>query len=612
MQITPESKKVSELFPIMGRVQYRIPNFQRGYSWKNDQIEALFQDVCEEERGYYIGNILVTGEQDAPQVIDGQQRLTTISLFLLAIWAALKRFPSVREAIQIQGYIENQLYFDIDGETPRIILLEQDRDVYAGLMSQVLPGKHVQKKWGNRALAKRFKCIQSLVDGLETFSAIEEFYERLSNLEVLKISVPNLGDAFNVFSSLNSKGLPLTLFDLLKGEFISIASGARGAEAKAVSRWNELTQTLAGDDGDADGGVVTQFLLNNYDAFEGTSTTSTTKGKALSDYQKLLKNQRRCDGDYLSILIDRARIFAQIKGIGETGSYWPAEIDEKLSTLDKLDATQALPLLMYLLCKRDELRIDSELTEILDALISFYVRRNVVLIPKASGIRSKMLGMVREIEREELKGGELSHCVCEAIGEMCATDEQFKAALEQGIYDKNKKTARVILIAIERRVGKCPTFDKGHPDTLDKIDVSPSGKMKRPLWSIEHILPEGTLPSCWVDMIAAGDAELAASYQTDKVHLLGNLTLTPYNSELSQKPFANEENPYQGSKRDYRDKKTDTYVGLRSGLFLNKSIADTENGECLESKPSWTIDDIDRRNKILSEYAIELFGVSRG
>ncbi len=611
MQITPESKKVSELLPIDGKTQYRIPSFQRGYSWKPEQIDVLFRDICEEEPGYYIGNLLVTGAQDEPQVIDGQQRLTTISLFLLAIWIAMDRFPSVKKAMQNEGDIERRLFLSMEDETLRINLLDQDSDVYAGLMRQILPEKNVQK-WGNRALAKRFKYIQSLVDGLETFPAIEEFHQKLLSLEVLKISVPNLGDAFNVFSSLNSKGLPLTLFDLLKGEFISIAGDADASQAKAVNRWNELTQTLSADDGDTDGGTVTQFLLNNYDAFEGSSTTSTTKGRALSDYQRLLKKQSRCDGDYLAVLIERARVFARIKGIGETGSDWSSEIDAKLSTLDKLDATQALPLLMYLLCKRDELQVEDELPKILDALVSFYVRRNVVLIPKASGIRSKMLAMIREIQHSGLTGSELSHYVCESLGDMCATDEQFKTALEQGIYDKNKKTTRVILIEIERKVGKCPTFDKGHPDTLDKFKVTPNGKVKKPLWSIEHILPEGELPSCWVDMIADGDAELAANYQADKVHLLGNLTLTPYNSELAQKPFVNDENPYQGSKRDYRDKTTDTYVGLRSGLFLNGSIADCEHGELLEEKTSWTIDDIERRNKVLSSYMLELFAIPRG
>lgn len=94
----------------------------------------------------------------------------------------------------------------------------------------------------------------------------------------------------------------------------------------------------------------------------------------------------------------------------------------------------------------------------------------------------------------------------------------------------------------------------------------------------------------------AGDDERAKELQESFIHLLGNLTLTPYNSELAQKPFYCSDCPEQKSKRDYRDKDTGKYVGLRSGLFLNSSIPDAKRGETLENKEHWTIDDIERRN----------------
>ena len=102
MKITPETKKVYELFPIQGKRCYAIPTYQRNYSWKNEQIEQLFTDVLEEGRGYYIGNLLVTdsSDKDAFDVIDGQQRLTTISLFYLAMAHELKEYkrqPSIKD-----------------------------------------------------------------------------------------------------------------------------------------------------------------------------------------------------------------------------------------------------------------------------------------------------------------------------------------------------------------------------------------------------------------------------------------------------------------------------------------------------------------------------------
>lgn len=72
MQISAETKKISELLPIAVKtLKYVIPSFQRPYSWKNEQIEQLFIDIKDEALGYYAGNILVTGDESALNVIDG-------------------------------------------------------------------------------------------------------------------------------------------------------------------------------------------------------------------------------------------------------------------------------------------------------------------------------------------------------------------------------------------------------------------------------------------------------------------------------------------------------------------------------------------------------------
>ena len=84
MQITPETKKISEIFPIVGDASYKIPLYQRHYSWNNEQINQLFEDIDKESDGYYIGNLLVTssGKKNSTlEIVDGQQRLTTLSLF---------------------------------------------------------------------------------------------------------------------------------------------------------------------------------------------------------------------------------------------------------------------------------------------------------------------------------------------------------------------------------------------------------------------------------------------------------------------------------------------------------------------------------------------------
>ena len=103
-------------------------------------------------------------------------------------------------------------------------------------------------------------------------------------------------------------------------------------------------------------------------------------------------------------------------------------------------------------------------------------------------------------------------------------------------------------------------------------------------WTIEHIFPEGDhIPDEWVKMIADGNQALAEKYLAEYVHKLGNLTVTRYNSALSNMSFE--------KKRDR--KKDDLFVGYKNGLGINKEIAE---------KNSWTIDDIQKRtDKLVAE-----------
>lgn len=109
------------------------------------------------------------------------------------------------------------------------------------------------------------------------------------------------------------------------------------------------------------------------------------------------------------------------------------------------------------------------------------------------------------------------------------------------------------------------------------------------VWTIEHIFPEGVnIPESWVEMIADGDREEAVKIQEEYVHKLGNLTLTGYNSSLSNFDF--------DKKRDR--KKDGKFIGYKNGLFLN---------EDLRNKKKWTKKDIIERTEKLVSLAKKIF-----
>lgn len=549
MKITPETKTLAAIFQTNSSVHYVIPVYQRNYSWKDEQIETLFDDIKNEDIGYYVGNLLINTDASSNNVIDGQQRLTTLSLMLLAIHENLTSFyqkmnqadPDFEKVSEARLDIKRQI---LDGDVVRLRLLDKDQTVWENLV-KVLQGEN-PGKWGNYFLSKRYKYIRNeLLKGplFSTPSELLTFYKKLVNIELLQISVPNISDAYQVFASLNSKGMPLTPLDLLKNVYLSKSGDS--------NKWNKLKEGFKKND-EEDAAKLTSFILNNYDAFETDSTSSLTKGKIVKSYDKIFKSK---GADYIDVLIKRAKVYLKIANT-DNAYRWD------LSGLAKLDATTCYPLVLNLLCNQVNYDLsDAQFNDILADLIKLYVQRNIALTPKASNLRSSLNGLRKAIVENGWKSNELVNKIHEKIKTLQPRWDSVHLALQDGIYDKNKKTTRFILISLERNYGTF--FNKSNPDSLDDYDSN--GNLR---WSIEHIIPQGIhLLDTWKDTLSPDDRDLATEIQAQYVHRLGNLTLTPYNSEMGNKSFV--------EKKEF--KVSDSLVGLSLKIYLNDSIDKSKN-----------------------------------
>lgn len=218
--------------------------------------------------------------------------------------------------------------------------------------------------------------------------------------------------------------------------------------------------------------------------------------------------------------------------------------------------------------------------------------------PKASNIRSRVLETIRSFKNIN-SVDTITATVSSLLSDISVSDEQFKLALEEPLYSKsNSKTLRIILIDLARQYNN-GYFSKSRPDTLD-LYTSKQTPRSMYKWTIEHILPDGRLNDDWIQSLANGDQLMAEEIQEKYKNKLGNLTLTPYNSEMSNSAFI--------VKRDYNPSGSE-YEGLRSGLFLNESIADNDRDEYISIKEKWTAEDINRRTDILSDLIIELYAL---
>ncbi|MBU7449632.1 DUF262 domain-containing protein [Lactiplantibacillus sp. 7.2.4] len=571
MKITPETKTLAAIFQTNSSVHYVIPVYQRSYSWKDEQIETLFDDIKNEDIGYYVGNLLINTDASSNNVIDGQQRLTTLSLMLLAIHENLTSFyqkmnqtdPDFEKVSEARLDIKRQI---LDGDVVRLRLLDKDQTVWENLV-KVLQGEN-PGKWGNYFLSKRYKYIRNeLLKGplFSTPSELLTFYKKLVNIELLQISVPNISDAYQVFASLNSKGMPLTPLDLLKNVYLSKNGDS--------NKWNKLKEGFKKND-EEDATKLTSFILNNYDAFETDSTSSLTKGKIVKSYDKIFKSK---GADYIDVLIKRAKVYLKIANT-DNAYRWD------LSGLAKLDATTCYPLVLNLLCNQVNYDLsDAQFNDILADLIKLYVQRNIALTPKASNLRSSLNGLRKVIVENGWKSNELVNKIHEKIKTLQPRWDSVHLALQDGIYDKNKKTTRFILISLERNYGTF--FNKSNPDSLDDYDSN--GNLR---WSIEHIIPQGIhLLDTWKDTLSPDDRDLATEIQAQYVHRLGNLTLTPYNSEMGNKSFV--------EKKEF--KVSDSLVGLSLKIYLNDSID--------KSKNTFGINELKLRQAALEEKMKEVF-----
>lgn len=593
MNISPETKPISEIFSINGTDKYSIPIYQRNYSWEFNQIETLFNDIKDEEEGYYIGNLLISkNDTDLLEIVDGQQRLTTIALMLVAIYQFLNtgfngKFDQRIGAIKFD--IKRQLLFKGDIEKPRYKLSEYDQEAFISLIKKYILELDVKIQDNKKFTKKYFRIYQLISEEFyNNFNELDNFYSnKLINIKILRITVNNLSDAYSVFSSLNSKGMPLSLIDLLKNEFLKISTNNNSSK-KSLDSWNNLL-SLFEQDGETNTKNVTQFLLYNYDTYESLVGSSITKNRALNEYIKIIKNEPI---NYVNKLIQRANWFLYLKNQTDkvhSNNY----VNDISRTLSYLDTAQAFPLLMYLFDQQENLKLeDNDLIIILKKVRNFFIIRNVTQRPKASNIRAIYLNLNRKIRTESLSAKEIISVITKTIkAESDSVDEFKNRLLENGIYDKNPSTARLILIELER--SKTSYFNKSNIDSLEDYVIHSKNKTKQLQWSIEHILPQGDLPNHWISKLGS-DYEVAKDIQERNVHKLGNLTLTPYNSEQGQKSFI--------EKRDIKD--SNNFVGLRLGLYINNSI---KKDDKWEDQTTWNESDINRRNNNLVNEIIDLF-----
>lgn len=632
--MTPSEKTLAQILQIEGNQEnYFVPKYQRPYIWRRENWDDLLRDL-EEDHEHFMGSIICVpriaddvspGERFQYEIIDGQQRLTTISILLCAIYKKLlecrpetaaveeqlDKWKSVRSSVLRKLVSEkNGKLGEFDeplekkGKTAffaRVLpsVQGQNREDYRAVLldSGALSEQSYPAHWGNRRIAKAY--YHFLRHTPETFEGLSDLIQIINSLRFIHISVPSHADAYRLFEALNNRGAPLSALDIIKNGILARVEREKKSVDDAFEMWKDMTDRLTEDDA-----IQERYLRHFYHAFRhrkelGVSKyPRATKSTMIRIYAEITNRNAY---HLLAELAEKAKFYERLiapDGVGQS-----SQRAALLNDLLRIGAAPAHQLLLYLLDaeKRGLLEQSSTFNQIAGFLAKYFVRRNVTDQPGTNRLDPIFASIFDAAQVEIKKNGGLSVAwlsdkMKNSKTDRPASDEDFKAALSDNLWYYDPRMARYILC----RLNESFTTKEYDPNVWKQDERGAF------IWTVEHVLPQGErLRKEWVDMIAAGNVEKARAIQEDWVHCLGNLTLSAYNSKLSDRPFEKKK-----EKADVSVEGDKLNIGYKNRLPLNElpfKIAGKDVS--LASAKKWTVAEIEARNNTIVARCMKLFAL---
>jgi uncharacterized protein with ParB-like and HNH nuclease domain len=594
---------ISQLFDPESNVIYSIPMYQREYTWNKGQWETLFDDVYENENGYFLGSIICINQSDDAlqsqqlEVVDGQQRLTTISILFAAVYGYLSSKSDLLDDDQ------KNLLFNLKR---RLVLKNTDaqklnpqsqnnnsKDFTSMLHECGVIKKPVEKlaNAGNRRIYKAFNFFQSKLDDLfivnNDIGEVLNYLDKLNQACLVKIEVSSHSDAYTLFESLNNRGVPLTAIDLIKNKLLAKLDVSHTEQIQSYfDQWIRVLSFL-GDDY----AIQERFFRQFYNAFKEelnepfkkgddkkreTLGSIATKSNLMGIFEKIID---RDPNAFLEDIYSASFEYSALLLNGKNESW--SECQSNLRDLNNIQGVPSYLLLLYLMRKKADLNLSYEnFNQIIKNLISFFVRRNLTDSPPTRDLTLLFMAIIKDIG--DKKGKDLVEFIYARLKAVSSPDQLFEEKLRGPLYDENTDVARFLLCYLAER----------HMTSETRVNLWEQRSNKY-LWTIEHIFPQGeNIPKEWVDMIANGDAALAKNIQQQVVHQLGNLTISGFNSNLSNLGFEEKKNRKDSEGR---------FIGFKNNLKLNEYIA---------SQDKWTKQNIDSRSADLVSQILKTFALN--
>lgn len=538
------------------QIKMNIPIYQRKYNWSLDECKQLFEDILsigkdETRKSYFIGSIVVKKDSEElldplaeVTLIDGQQRITTLTLIYCALCNYYKNIDE-RLCRNIYGnYLVNH---DLD-ETNKLHLTKNDNESLKYIINSIPTDKEFKLTPDNSInIYNNYEFFRNQINE----ENVETVIKGLKKLIFISVVLDQEDNPQLIFESLNSTGLELNKNDLIRN-YILMGLDTKHQNELYENYWYEIEQEFKNNEWFFD------EFIRYYLSFESGRLPKR------ADVYKEFKNHAN-SFENIDELVKDVHKFAGYFSCIRFGKEEDPELRDAFDSLAELDFNVTLP---FLLSAYDDYQnsLDNpdinltrdEFIRIVKYVESYCLRRSICDIPTNS-MNKTFARLSKEINKQDYYNYFVAAMFEKDTYKRFPTNEEVQEKLlNQNMYSK-RKILNHVLIAIENAEGK--EFVSAENST------------------IEHIMPQN-LTKDWERELGSNYEEIHGIY----LHTLGNLTLTPYNSELGDKSFF--------------DKKTCDNGFCKSKLTLNEGLCELDR---------WTDKEIMDRTKQLSKKIINIW-----
>ena len=531
-------RKITKLFSESDTV-FSIPVYQRDYNWQEKQCQRLFKDILqtgknEKVSSYFLGSIVYihdgiygVGEKEF-HVIDGQQRMTTLTLLFLAIYFKLKGTILAKDADKIYNQYVVNPYSE---KEIKLKLLPPEENLY--ILNKISHNKFNElEAFQDRNMLKNYLFFEKELENL-SFDDMKHLSNGIEKLIYIDIALEKgKDDPQKIFESLNSTGLDLSQGDLIRNYILmDLERGEQNRIYKEI--WIPIENNCKVSDGSEITSYVSDFIRDYL-------TLKTEKISSKPKVFETFKAYYEKEND--EKLEDMKKYSEAYSYIIKPSLEKDRDIQRELDYLKSLDKTVINTFLIGILKDyKDNILEKDELLNILILLQSYLWRRYITEKP-TNALNKIFQGMYGKISRS---GNYYENLVDVLMAEDFPTDEELESALKLKNVYKDKEKLNYVFKKLE---------NYNHNELID---------FENEKITIEHIFPQKP-NKAWKENYSDNELEQMISFKDT----ISNLTLTGSNSNLSNKAF--------------HEKRDDEVHGYRnSKLYMNKYLGRLEEWNLL-------------------------------